>query len=102
MNYQPNATPKENAKHGYDFGFIKRPISPQALTKKNEKARKPIEVFDINLNYLASYESISAAAINLDLRVCNISRVLTKVRKSHKGMIFRYKQIPESCLQAAK
>lgn len=70
--------------------------SEETLNKirKNNRFNRPIQVFDLDLNLLFEFISISDASRELSIKRVKISKILTgKIKKNNTGYIFKYKEI---------
>lgn len=62
----------------------------ESILKRAKSLEKSILQYDKDMNFIKEWDSIKEAANNLNIRRTFISSVLTNVKKSAKGFIFKY------------
>ena len=77
----------------YQLGITEKEMKQRQVTYMSNSTRKPIIQYDKQGRYIKEWSSISDAARALHLQVSNISKVLSKERKTTGGYIFKYKEI---------
>lgn len=80
----------ENLNHAYRIGLIK--TSENVIENAKKAARKPIVVYDMNMNRIGEFESIVFASHFSGMSRQIIDRVLKCEQHNAKGFIFKYKE----------
>lgn len=60
-----------------------------------KKCAKEIDLYDLNLNFIKTYKSLSEMCRELSLQAPNVIKCLNGVRKSHKNYCFKYHKYNE-------
>jgi hypothetical protein len=71
-----------NCEHSGFLNIIKK--------EANRKKMKPINVYDLQMNLLYAFESISDCSRKLNINGSNIYNVLNNIQKTSKGYIFKF------------
>ena len=61
-------------------------LSPETYKKVSKK----VDLYDLDFNYIKTYESLSIMCRELNLQISNVSKCLKGERKSHKKYCFKY------------
>lgn len=88
-------TTSENARHSYESG--RRVIEYQMVRKgiqrkMTDKVKKPVVQYDLDMNYIASFESAAEAARQTNVNNRGISFVCKGKRKTAGGFIWRFQE----------
>jgi len=74
------------------FGMKGKNHSDEARLKMSQSKCKKINMFDLNGNFIKSFESLTSASKQLNINLSGISKVLKKEYKHTGGYIFKYKE----------
>lgn len=99
--YKSNCTKWQNPAYGYnstDGGDAKTssiPVSQETKIKLansaySQKKKRKIDCFDLNGNFLTTYDSLKDAALDNNVETTNISKCCRMLLKSLNGKMYRY------------
>lgn len=72
----------------YEQDYLKN--GPKKYIKPTNNRKKKIKKYDLDGNYICTYNSVTEASIKNDINISNISSCLSKKTKSSGGFIWRY------------
>lgn len=83
-------TYSHNNKEAYRIGLKKNNYENSGLKKYNDSTRKKINQYDMNMNFIRSWDSIQEASRELNIYASHICRCCKENIKSIKGYKWRY------------
>jgi len=82
---------KANTGKKYTLGIKSTPKAIMARREARNKMRRPVTMYDLNLNIIKEYVSVHEAASEMSIDKRYIYSVLCGDQKQTKGFIFKYK-----------